>query len=501
MTRGKNNFSCEVKEDFIRNASYRCKPCGSNSGRYECPHTTVEYGPCMNEDDFGCKYKPFLKDYHVINKDIKERVFLTNEKQYRDKYFEWSHLENLKEEAIRDWRPCGYFDQLNIALTASHSVLNYSIFLGLMKKNLPMRELLVLDEVHLLETELVKFRGISISRKKWRKYIPDLRIDNHGYDVKGWLNFITDLEEKMVNIEIPPQNKELLIEAAQDIGKLESTINAISVDPSNWIVSDIKMEDREVTRVELKPLDVSPYCKKVFGKCEKTLMMSATILDPNAFCSSIGLAFDDIKVIRVGSDFPIENRPISALGVAYLNYTNVHKDEVKLAISNAIDKIMTHHKDYKGIIHTTSYEQLDFIRENVSETNRCRLLVTDPNLERDEVITKHAASKKPTVLISPSLHIGLDLKDDLSRFQIFTKVPYLSLGDRWIDEKRKRKRNEQWYSWQTALKLVQGYGRSIRSKEDWAITYVLDSAFGHFVFRNNDILPEWFKAAIRRTSS
>jgi Helicase C-terminal domain len=101
----------------------------------------------------------------------------------------------------------------------------------------------------------------------------------------------------------------------------------------------------------------------------------------------------------------------------------------------------------------------------------------------------------PTVLISPSLHLGLDLKDDLSRFQIITKVPYLSLGDRWIDEKRKR--SEQWYSWQTALRLVQGYGRSIRSKDDWATTYVLDSAFGPFVRRNKNILPDWFTQAIQ----
>jgi ATP-dependent DNA helicase DinG len=98
-------------------------------------------------------------------------------------------------------------------------------------------------------------------------------------------------------------------------------------------------------------------------------------------------------------------------------------------------------------------EQLNFIRENVSEGNRRRLLITDPELERDEVIAKHAESKKSTVLISPSLHTGVDLKDELSRFQIITKVPYLSLADRWIDEKKKR--NEQWYTWQTALNLVQ----------------------------------------------
>jgi len=58
-------------------------------------------------------------------------------------------------------------------------------------------------------------------------------------------------------------------------------------------------------------------------------------------------------------------------------------------------------------------------------------------------------------------------------------VPYPDLRDRWINEKRKN--NGQWYTWQTALRLVQGYGRSIRSNKDWAVTYVLDSGFVNFV--------------------
>ena len=64
--------------------------------------------------------------------------------------------------------------------------------------------------------------------------------------------FITGLEEKMLNIKIPKQNQVLLIEAAQDTEKKGATINAISLKPSNWIVSDIKLEGHEVTRVELK---------------------------------------------------------------------------------------------------------------------------------------------------------------------------------------------------------------------------------------------------------
>jgi Rad3-related DNA helicase len=48
-----------------------------------------------------------------------------------------------------------------------------------------------------------------------------------------------------------------------------------------------------------------------------------------------------------------------------------------------------------------------------------------------------------------------------------------------------------------ALRLVQAYGRSIRSKEDWAKTYILDSAFTPFVNRNGNLFPNWFRQAIK----
>ena len=91
------------------------------------------------------------------------------------------------------------------------------------------------------------------------------------------------------------------------------------------------------------------------------------------------------------------------------------------------------------------------------------------------------ATNKLTVLISPSLHTGLDLKDELSRFQIITKVPYPNKSDRWTNAKRVA--DSEWYYWQTALKLIQAYGRSVRSKDDWARTYILDSASGYYVIR------------------
>lgn len=122
-----------------------------------------------------------------------------------------------------------------------------------------------------------------------------------------------------------------------------------------------------------------------------------------------------------------------------------------------------------------------------------RLIHTDPEKSREEIASEHFRSTRPTVLISPSLHTGIDLKNEQSRFQILVKVPYPSKGDRWICAKMKK--DPAWYNWQTGLRLMQACGRSIRSKDDWAKTYVLDTSFGDFVKKNG--LPVWFREAIQ----
>ena len=557
IAKGKNNFLCRVKEDFVESGKYLCSSCNSKTD-LECKHTSCDYGPCLSDESMegsGCKYRTFINDYKIDNKGKEnEKIFISTDKlqNYKNEYVNWIHLQNFSKP--RQWNPCYYFDQLFQALRASHSIFNYSIFLSLLsnKNMMQQRELLVLDEAHLLETEIVKFRGLSISKKRWRRYIQDFKMIDHGYDMNGWLEFLINLErtilvligyESLVHslvkerkekygydsvkksttrnkrivsaselfeddasleLNIRSENgknldvdKELLIDIIQDIDKLTRTINNILSNPNNWIVSEVHKENYDVTRVDLKPLDPSKYIKAVVEKCPKTLIMSATILNEKTFERNLGLSSEDnsTKFIQIQSDFPIENRPIFPLSVEYLNFSNLQQMDVKSKISRAIDNIMHIHSNDKGIIHTSSYEQLNFIKDNLSKTNSRRLILTDPEIERDEVIREHSESKKPTVLISPSLHTGLDLKDHLSRFQIITKVPYPNISDKWTSEKRKI--NQEWYYWQTALRLVQAYGRSIRSKDDWAKTYVLDSAFNYFIKVNKNILPKWFLSAIR----
>jgi ATP-dependent DNA helicase DinG len=57
----------------------------------------------------------------------------------------------------------------------------------------------VLDEGHLLETEIVKFKGLSISKRRWKRYIDNLEIIDYGYDdIERWVDFLIDLETKML---------------------------------------------------------------------------------------------------------------------------------------------------------------------------------------------------------------------------------------------------------------------------------------------------------------
>ena len=520
--KGMDEFPCLVKEDFERNQNYHCLECGPDVTFAECPHTSVAYGPCRSKQegfvpvpkeglraaDPGCRYRPRQSDYEVQDKGTdKERVvFIGNiQQQVYNNAVPWLFFRKLHNKRI-DFLPCGYYDQRNKGILATHTILNYSnfqIFLHISDDFIPPKKLLVLDEGHLIENEVVDFTEISVSRWSLSKFIRSTRfLENflwgHGYDddIRTiWIpEFLDKLYDQLIE-DIPYiKSSERRVEANEYLDNLKWKTDLLREEPENWIVTEI---DLEKFKVKFKPLDVSKFCSSsnsLLYKCEKTLIMSATILDIDTFCRNVGLPREKVKFITMDSDFPIEHRPVYALNTQYLNYAAIHNEEIQKSLVATIDRIMNKFKDVKGIIHTTSYDQVRFIQKLLSVGNKKRLIATDPKINRSVVVSDHFESDRPSVLISPSMRLGLDLKDDRSRFQIIVKVPYPSKSDRWTDVKRER--DSAWYNWQAALSLVQAYGRSVRSKDDWAYTFVLDSAFESFVKRNK--LPNWFTEAIKQ---
>jgi ATP-dependent DNA helicase DinG len=50
--------------------------------------------------------------------------------------------------------------------------------------------------------------------------------------------------------------------------------------------------------------------------------------------------------------------------------------------------------------------------------------------------------------------------------------------------------------WKTVSDIIQSYGRSIRSKDDYAKTYILDGSFSNILKYNSTLIPQWFLDAI-----
>ena len=85
---------------------------------------------------------------------------------------------------------------------------------------------------------------------------------------------------------------------------------------------------------------------------------------------------------------------------------------------------------------------------------------------------------------------GVDLKDDLARFQIIVKAPFLPMGDPWIALHKER--SDRWYKAQTIIELMQMAGRVVRSKQDYGVTYVIDRNAWNLLEQNRKLLPSWF---------
>ena len=159
-------------------------------------------------------------------------------------------------------------------------------------------------------------------------------------------------------------------------------------------------------------------------------------------------------------------------------------------IQNLLDK----HKSEKGIILVSSYEYQNLIWEKLSERNQKRVKRKKDKQTHAEFVEQHKDAKDNQVLISPSLWEGVDLKDDEGRFQIIAKAPYLPLGDLRLKKKSNNPEfGDKWLQTYSLHKLIQGCGRSIRHKTDWAITYLIDGNCDNLLLKEK--VPKWFDDA------
>lgn len=391
---------------------------------------------------------------------------------------------------------CPYRSAKEIFCDARSSTANFAYFLTekLFVGDIQPRPVLVLDEAHNTEAEILKLIQFDVSPTKALNL--GIRFENvlSGDEAQDWVRETllssadADYGAARDELKLYPKDRKVLRHAkvADDFLRRVQFF-AKQRDIADWLLWS------DVEGFHARPLSATKYAEdKLFSAAEKmVVILSATILDFKSFRRGLGIS-ENYAELRLPCEFDISNRQILFMPIGSLSKKN--KDKNFPAAVDKVRRALNYHSTHKGIIHCHSQEFSDRLRNAMWDERRLIYYGNGDSDEKQEALRRHCESKEPTVLVAQSMHEGLDLRGELSRFQVILKVPYPYLGDLYVQKRNKL--NPGWFTWQTALKLVQASGRSIRSEDDWAWTYVLDSDFKTLIARARAILPKWWVEAI-----
>lgn len=337
------------------------------------------------------------------------------------------------------------------------------------------REVLVVDEAHNLISTIKDRQGLTI----W------------GHDYKFPRNMYTN-EQILEWINTLPANR-------QNHKKIKILKEAVSFKVPTHKVErttagfngkgTIRGESEERDCLRLLPVDISSAPPMFWPpEVRKRVLLSATIGRKDI--ESLGLKGKTLY-INCKSPIPPENRPIYLQDVVSVNHANMVEASEQLAqyITNVVD----YHSGEKGIIHAT-YQMSALLR---------RHLTGDRYMfhSRDDKRAMYSAFRESNaedgrVLVACGMYEGIDLPEDMGRFQIISKIPWSSLANPAI--RHLAELDPEWFTWETLKVFIQACGRISRTPDDFGITYVPDSSVHRLLqdgFRK-DLIPEWFDEAI-----
>ena len=512
----------KVLEEFKNGKKYAIIDCGTGVGKSAIGLTIASF--MNNSSDYEGVYEKgsyFLTTQKVLQeqyeKDFSKNgvISLYSSSNYscsKDKKTTCKDIQtalranSLPKKFDNCKYNCIYKDKKKEFIEKDKGITNFSYFLT--EKNysqkIPNKKVLVIDEAHNLENELSRFIEISVSTYFSEKILK-LKIPkeiNTQFKVFNFIKntYLPEVTKKKVFIQNQLEKFGISSSKLEEFKKITNHFEMLNsheskikqfieiYDKDNWVF-DVDNSKKDYKKFIFKPIDVSKYAKDyILGFADYVIFMSATIISHEGFSLTLGLPFEKTVSIKEDSPFPPENRPTIYSPAGSMSFKNI--DKTLPIMSKSIDSILDHHKDEKGIIHTHSIKIAKNIIQNVNRKFKKRILIAYGE-DRDKMLKKHISSKEPTVLLSPSMSEGVDLKGNLSKFQIICKVPFPYLGDKVV--KKKMTKWNWWYDVSTVRTIIQSIGRSVRSRDDTAITYILDSDWQRLYRKSKSMLPKGFE--------
>lgn len=427
------------------------------------------------------------------------------------------------ERFIECDKTCEYKIERYKSSSSQCSILNYHYFLTVLNSNNPyfdVRFLTICDEAHEISKIINDMYSYDINMahlNKCTKYLPEdiandvekIRETLFKYDFTNshddpkklnefveYFSFYADTLEKIILILLnkvktstpPLKNKvfELAESLKNNLNSVKHILNLCTERTNDLYMESVFVRDGLYKHL-IKDLDETSILNQYFlSRINKTLFMSATI-DTEEFVELYGLQEKDYTILKLPDSFNYEKSPIYMLNSGWLNFKNFDSN-INNVLIDVLSIVHYEHPNDKGIIHTHTNnikEMLMTLLLGYPLEFRLRFLFYSDSKEKEAKLKLQAEDPRPLILVGPSLTTGLDLKDDLARFNLLIKTPYPPLSD-YV--KRKMARYPSYYNAATKEEIIQTIGRTKRSIDDYSITYLLDGCFSKLIFNINDTI-------------
>ena len=433
------------------------------------------------------------------------------------------------EYKLKKCDDCDYYTAFRKAKQSKNIITNYDFLyhVGVANQQLDSRQLLILDEAHNLERKMLLLSSHELNRE----YIST----KFGIDI---FEAIMGGEKSYSHIKSSPEFwievcEKLLKVCREHIQKIEGTGKDVQItldefesNPSKYCAVDyvekqilesdlnefnsirlglesgdliidvpefklIKANKMDIS-AEFKPYSVSDATQNLLDFGNTRIFLTGTLGGKEKFCQWNNINPDNTFYIYEKSPFKVDKRPIYREYVGNMGGSRrgVPNWKNKRAIKK-IKELIDRHPNQKGVIHTSSNEQAYWIMDNLKEYN----LLFVGGESRNQVLKEFHDGKDDSILIGASIKDGVDLKDDLCRFQIIFKVPYPQLNEQ---VKYRKSRDPSWYYYQAVMAIMQAYGRGIRDKDDYCDMYIIDSNFRNLYDYNKRFFNEYFIEALKK---
>jgi Rad3-related DNA helicase len=250
---------------------------------------------------------------------------------------------------------------------------------------------------------------------------------------------------------------------------------------------------RDGGTVKFEPVFIGRFIDRfLWQQSEKVLLSSATI-PKGDFLDAVGLGEKRVAHVEVPSTFPTKRRPVITKQMVG-KMTKDERDDTIPTLADELAEISEFHRGERGFVHCNSYDIMQRIYEHLPRSVKERTMRQDQDNRMTSLEDWYDSDEQ--IFLSVAMDEGISLDDDRARWQVVAKASYPFMGDERVNYRVNEMGDWDWYANQAIIDLQQAVGRGMRSKDDYCVTYLLDSSFRNLLNKNEHLFEPWFLDSI-----